>query len=277
MSAYVCVRHPTADAFLARAEAWLLEHEAENNLILGIAAQLRQTPSANAYLVTLEHDGVVTGCAFRTPPFKLGVTRMPAGAAAALVDDAAAMFDDLPGVLGPETVAGLVAEGIAARYGKQVSAPMRRRIYELREVIEPARWPGGRLRLAQPADTALITEWLDAFGVETNHGTGNGQSYAQAHIANKTAFVWDDDGIKATALWAGMTPHGVRIGFVFTPPELRGRGYATAVTAGASQRALDSGYAFCCLYTDLSNPVSNAIYPRIGYQPVCDVVDFVIQ
>jgi hypothetical protein len=40
-----------------------------------------------------------------------------------------------------------------------------------------------------------------------------------------------------------------------------------------SQHALDQGARFCCLYTDLANPASNAIYQRIGYEPVCDAID----
>ena len=43
--------------------------------------------------------------------------------------------------------------------------------------------------------------------------------------------------------------------------------------AALSQRMLDAGRRFCFLYTDLSNPTSNAIYQHIGYEPVCDVVD----
>jgi predicted GNAT family acetyltransferase len=57
---------------------------------------------------------------------------------------------------------------------------------------------------------------------------------------------------------------------VYTPPEHRGHGYGSAVTAAASQIALDRGKRFCFLYTDLANPTSNAIYTRIGYRPVCD-------
>ena len=58
---------------------------------------------------------------------------------------------------------------------------------------------------------------------------------------------------------------------MYTPPELRGRGYATALTAELSQRLLDGrlfegGRRFCFLYTDLANPTSNAIYERIGYR-----------
>ncbi|MEO2005035.1 MAG: GNAT family N-acetyltransferase [Candidatus Poribacteria bacterium] len=48
-------------------------------------------------------------------------------------------------------------------------------------------------------------------------------------------------------------------------PELRGRGYASALVAKLSQHMLDSGFSFCVLYTDLANPRSNAIYEKIGY------------
>jgi predicted GNAT family acetyltransferase len=244
--------------------------------MLGVAAQLRNS-NTPAYLATLEHEAEIVGCAFRTPPYKLGVTRMPVGAAEVLVGDVAGVYDDIPAVLGPEPVARLVADAIARQQGKTAEPGMRQRIYELREVMQPARPPRGRLRLAQPADFGVLIGWLESFARETNHGPGDVRSYTQAHIANKTVFVWDDGGPKTTALWSGATPHGVRIGFVYTPPEERGRGYASACVAGASQRALDSGYRFCCLYTDLSNPTSNEIYLRIGYRPIADVVDYNIR
>jgi hypothetical protein len=276
MSAYQCVRYPNANAFLARAESWLLQNEAEHNLILGIAAQLRISAGVKAFLATLEHDRNIVGCAFRTPPYKLSVTRMPLGAAEALVDADADELTDVPAVLGPEAVASVIAERLGRKQGKTAAPGMRQRIYELREVVWPPRPPRGRLRLAQNADFELLTAWLEAFAEETHHGPGDVRTYTLSHIANKTVFVWDDDGPKTTALWSGLTPHGVRIGFVYTPPALRGRGYASACVAGASQRALDSGYRFSCLYTDLGNPTSNDIYQRIGYRRVCDVVDYVL-
>ena len=70
--------------------------------------------------------------------------------------------------------------------------------------------------------------------------------------------------------WSGPTAHGIRVNAVYTPVELRGQGYASATVAALSQLLLDRGYRFCCLYTDLSNPTSNAIYKRIGYDPVTD-------
>jgi len=46
---------------------------------------------------------------------------------------------------------------------------------------------------------------------------------------------------------------------VYTPPEYRQKGYATTTVAELSQKSLDMGYQFCCLYTDLKNSLSYEI------------------
>jgi predicted GNAT family acetyltransferase len=65
-----------------------------------------------------------------------------------------------------------------------------------------------------------------------------------------------------------------RIGPVYTPPEHREHGYASAVTAAAAAWALAAGACHVVLFTDLANPVSNSIYPRLGFRPVHDAVEF---
>jgi predicted GNAT family acetyltransferase len=55
---------------------------------------------------------------------------------------------------------------------------------------------------------------------------------------------------------------------------LRGRGYASALVASLTERLLAGGRRFCFLFTDLSNPTSNKIYQRIGYEPVADVDEY---
>ncbi len=53
--------------------------------------------------------------------------------------------------------------------------------------------------------------------------------------------------------------------------------YPTACVAALSQRLLDQGNTYCCLYTDLANPTSNAIYRHIGYRPVCDAALYALR
>jgi hypothetical protein len=70
----------------------------------------------------------------------------------------------------------------------------------------------------------------------------------------------------------GRTPNGIRIGPVYTPPEERGRGYASRLTAYVSETLLAEGHRFCFLYTDIDNPTANDIYQQIGYRPVTDAL-----
>ena len=72
----------------------------------------------------------------------------------------------------------------------------------------------------------------------------------------------------------GWTPRGVRINAVYTPPQSRRRGYASACVAALSQLLLGAGRQFCFLFTDLANPTSNRIYQQIGYRAVCDVDEY---
>ncbi len=280
MSPCEIVRHDTVSSFAERATPWLVQSEAENNLVLSIVDQLKHTSSnaSQPYLVTIEESGHMVGAAFRTPPFKLGLTRMPHGAIPALVNDVSQAYEELPAVMGPPAQVRAFAEAWANCKNKQATAGMRHRIYELRHVQFPASMPPGEMRLAGNQDIEVLVGWLIEFAREANVGTPHGRAFAENHINNKTFFVWEDEGeLRTSAVFAGRTPHGVRIGFVYTPPRFRGRGYASACVATVSQRALDGGNQFCCLYADLSNPTSNDIYQRIGYTPVCDVADYIIE
>jgi predicted GNAT family acetyltransferase len=60
------------------------------------------------------------------------------------------------------------------------------------------------------------------------------------------------------------------IAAVYTPPELRGRGYAGSVTAAVVEKVYGEGRPTACLYTDLRNPASNRCYEKIGFKPLCD-------
>ncbi len=87
-------------------------------------------------------------------------------------------------------------------------------------------------------------------------------------------FVWYDDAVTSMVAAVGPTPTSMRIGYVYTPHEHRGRGYATSAVAELSRRVRAEGRPALYLYTDLANPVSNRIYARIGYEPVTDVCDY---
>ena len=76
----------------------------------------------------------------------------------------------------------------------------------------------------------------------------------------RTLYLWEDGEVVSLAGVGGPTPNGIRIGPVYTPPESRRRGYASALVADVSQAELDAGRRFCFLFTDLANKTSNHIY-----------------
>src|SRR5690606_13037024 len=83
-------RYADARAFLERAEPWLLEAEIEHAVVLTSAQQARiddRNYERPIYWATLEQDGEIVGCACRTPPYKVGVTRLPDAAIAPLIAD----------------------------------------------------------------------------------------------------------------------------------------------------------------------------------------------
>jgi predicted GNAT family acetyltransferase len=139
-------------------------------------------------------------------------------------------------------------------------------------VTPPARPGRGTVRAAGEADADRLVPWAEAFlrDVDMPKGRDECAGMMAERIREQRLFVWCDPEPVSMAGWAGRTPNGVRVNFVYTPPECRGRGYASACVAALSQHLLDSGRKFCCLFTDLANPTSNKIYQAIGYRRVCD-------
>jgi predicted GNAT family acetyltransferase len=278
------LRATTVADYLQIAGGYLAAREAEQNLIFGICSNLEADPTQYAaapYLAAVVHGDRVVGTAIRTPPWRLvlGVMEHP-GAVHQIVADLAAdpAGADLPGVVGPSEAAAHFAEAWAEMSGAKARLARHERSFRLRTVIPPRVAPG-RMRRAGASDRALLTDWARAFHEEALLGSPDQDYSAMAdrwiRSVGRTAFLWEDGGrpVSLTGV-GGLTPNGIRVGPVYTPPELRGRGYASNLVATASQLQLDTGRTFVFLFTDLANPTANRIYQAIGYEPVNDVDEY---
>lgn len=272
-------RPGTVEEFLASAGAFLAEREAEHNLPLGICTQIRTLPELFAddppRFVVVKHGDRVVGATLRTPPFNQVLSEMETD----VVDAIARTLEgeSLPGVLGPQAAAARFVERWTASCRVQARLDTRERIFRLERVIAPRPVPG-RWRLAEPRDRELLADWIVAFVTEAVPGDPvptDPLAAADRWIAgrHRRLYAWEDAHGRVVSMVGagGETPRGVRIGPVYTPPAERGHGYASALTAAASQDQLDRGRQFCFLFTDLANPTSNHIYQAIGYEPVRDV------
>jgi predicted GNAT family acetyltransferase len=278
-----------AETFLAEADPLLLADEARHNLILGIAGTIRDSPDLYPVrsLWLVRDEGEVVGAALRTPPYNLILARPQTPQAVAELAEAVA-GEELPGVVGGEPEVLEFAEQWSGRTGAAARTHMRQGIYALERVEPPSSVPG-TARVASKADRELALGWWIAFGDEVLHEGGPGRNRAEETLDHRLSspaagiLLWEDAGEPVClGSWGGRTPNGIRVGPVYTPPHLRGRGYATALTAELSQRLLDGrlfegGRRFCFLYTDLANPTSNAIYERIGYRRIAESAEMVFE
>jgi hypothetical protein len=168
----------------------------------------------------------------------------------------------------PETVTELVA-----RLPFTVTARMDERLFRLDELTAPPATTGSA-RLAGEQDAPWLARWYTEFAVEafgrTPPGFDAGQM-VQRGVARSRCWIWCDAAGQPVSFAVAHPPVGgvARIGPVYTPPALRGHGFASSVTAAASRDILDAG-DIACLYTDLANPTSNRIYQALGYRRVLD-------
>jgi uncharacterized protein len=199
----------------------------------------------------VEDHVTLRGAALRTPPYNLATSRLHDDAAAALAAGLRAGAVELPGVTGPAPD----VDRFAAAWSDQRTCTMEQRVYRCSEVAAvPA--ASGRFRPAEPADAAILAAWM-------------GPATAR-HLARGELFVWEDRVIVSMAAAIGATRHAIRVSGVFTPADLRGRGYATSCVAALTSHLLCTGRDFCFLYADAANPSTNRIYQRIGYRHVGD-------
>lgn len=256
-----------AEAFAARAGAFLVERPVEHNVLATVLDHVRTGGALEAEpsFAWVEADRVLAA-ALRTPPRAVLASTMSRDAAETLM--AALLEADLevPGVDGPQPAASYLADAWARRTGGAIRSGTSMAAHWLDRVLDPPRRPPGRPRLAETRDRGRLIEWANEFGAETGADSGPSDAVVDARLRQGQLFVWDAGGIVAAVGTSPPVAGVVRISFVYTPPAERGRGYASALVADVSRRALAAGAGRCMLYTDLANPTSNRIYQAVGYR-----------
>lgn len=271
--------HLNPKVFAQTVVPWLLEQEAYNNLPLGLVMLLQKRAELveKALMLTLSD----TDCqlmAVATRPAQLVIAETPGAEALIpeLADWLASHMPGLQGIVAPTALAQAFADSWQARTDRGIHHQMAQRVYQLRQVNPPEKMPQGHYRLAGLGDLNLLLEWTEAFIAEALPQERPSRDGIRAatlrQIEAQDIGLWERNNHPVSmAARTRPTHNGTAVSLVYSPPELRGQGYASACVAALSQAQLEAGKQFCCLFTDLANPTSNHIYQRIGYQPVGDM------
>jgi GNAT superfamily N-acetyltransferase len=234
----------------------------------------------DSLLLTVWDDGAPRGAALQTPPYPLACNGIPVKAMETVARELSGVRPGLTGARGMRSSAVAFADAWRTTTGRSGTMSTEERLYRLGSLRTP-NGVTGIARLATGDDRGQLVEWVEQFFRETFSQRDEAAAERFVDTANRVGdrfVVWDVDGTPVSmAMLRAPAADVSRIGPVFTPLTRRGHGYGSAVTAAAADLAHRSGTADVVLFADLANPVSNAIYQRIGFEAVVDSVriDFV--
>ena len=266
-------------AFHAAANGYLAADPVHNTLLLTATEAARQQglhtcgDDGSARFGWWRSDETVAG-AFVYRPRRLLLGPMPTPAARELVQEWRTSGMTVATVDGWVPTIRTVTDRWTAAGGTW-RVRREQRAYQLDELTWPQPHPGGAARVAGAADVPLVERWLQEFAEAVGEDSGAPQQVMHRVKAGRV-LLWETAGVPVSmAGFSAIVAGQGRVTPVYTPPELRGRSYAGAVTCAASEAARMAGARWVLLFADLANPTSNALYQRLGYRPVGDshVVD----
>jgi len=165
------------------------------------------------------------------------------------------------------------ARALVEASGRKATATMSMSLYRLSKVVAPRQVRGSMVE----ANEALLPR-AEAFAAafHSELALQGPSDFARAAVRARRFHLWLDEAgaAVASANWTGPTPNGARVNAVYTPPGLRGKGYASALVGALCQKLLDSGRRFGVLFADAANPTSNSIYRKLGFEFVAEHTTF---
>lgn len=220
-------------------------------------------------------DGAMAGVAAHYRNGNL-VLQAPRFAAVLAAHAARASGRPVAGLLGPadQVAAAALALGLTdASY----DGPQRLYTLELGALRVPEALAAGRVRARRAAasDLDALVSWRAAYEVETMAREDSPQLRAGARAALERGLAEErlwllEEGERrvATSAVNARTGAALQIGGVWTPPELRGRGYARAAVAGTLLAERAAGATEAVLFTRLDNVAAQRAYRALGFRPV---------
>ncbi|KAK9318873.1 hypothetical protein V1517DRAFT_88041 [Lipomyces orientalis] len=138
----------------------------------------------------------------------------------------------------------------------------------------------GRLKMATvDDDMTILANWLMRYNEQCLMPILSEEEAIKAIASLVRAehlYLWIlDEKPVSMAFMVRPLKYGCSVAGVYTPKELRGQGYATAMMAVFSEH-LRKDYDFVSLHADNSNPTSNYIYQQVGFEKTCITNDYLI-
>jgi hypothetical protein len=264
-------RFTDARSFSACVGPLLMRQELENNVPLGIVRRLVDKPSDAALMVVIEDSDQPICAAVMTPPFKLVLSSGPTAAIAPLVEQLRMAGSVVPGVTSLAPMADTFASAWAKHHAGRIDKGIEIKLHAI-GTAPPAGAAPGALRAATAHDVPLLRDWATDFFAEVGFPASERDSFIADlgdRIAVPRLWLWENGEAVCMLGHTETTARTARVGPVFTPRGVRGKGYATAAVSELTHRFLAGGRDWCLLFADVANQTSTDMYRRLGYAEVC--------
>jgi predicted GNAT family acetyltransferase len=276
------IKYESIQYFLENNQSYLLIKESFHNLILGLANNvLDQKAEVNELLLWGIQDkaGVLVACAVRIHVDRpLIVTEMSEEAVDLLIANLITKKIHLKGIVGEENTATYFKKQWTLKTKLNFKVYMHMGIYECSRVIFP-KVNLGAIFVAQKIHAGLASEFITGFMRECmpkEYSEQHCENVLRRLLDNKNLYLYTNefDEIVSMAANTRSTTNAATLSLVYTPEDLRGKGYASNTVALLTDKLIKNGKKFTNLYTDLSNPTSNSIYQKVGYVKIGQNIHF---
>ena len=183
---------------------------------------------------------------------------------------------NIPGVNTEKEVAKIFAEEYCKIANKKSQVHLEMRILVLEKLAEPKLNNNVTYRKAEIKDKEVLIGFTREFHKEALNEEIDEEILEERFYEKleKGYYVLEQDGkIVAQTNSSRTLEKGKVVSGVYTPKEERCKGYAHNLIYRVSKEFLDNGAEYCVLFTDDTNPISNHVYEKIGYERKVDVVE----
>jgi N-acetylglutamate synthase-like GNAT family acetyltransferase len=182
------------------------------------------------------------------------------------------------GLIGPSEQVDVVNEALDIGESRiQLDETERLYTLALDELVVPDALASGQVvgRRAEPRELDLLVAWRVTYGEEALGESDTGESRERARstverlIRQERTWVLEVEGEPvACSSFNTATEEAVQVGGVWTPADIRSRGYGRAVVAASLLDARAEGVTTAILFTGQENVPAQRAYAALGFQHV---------
>eukprot|EP01031_Cornospumella_fuschlensis_P028517 gene28517-34426_t len=276
MENFIVISLASAGDFIERTRDYLANEPIKTNVLSTIAESVhagRQQYKFCKWWIIEDKEGSIVGAAFHISPLGYILSPTSPEVATVLGQRVAAEDDQFSSVVGSKLAAETFLEAYFRSGSPGSKRPIRSRdieiIYAMSDLREHSCKQMHSIRQGDMGDFDTLVRWMRDFSEETGVPIHDCEAKCLAMINGRNlAILCDHEGKAASmANHNGIVGEGQsfgRIGPVYTEPEQRGKGYASAVTHYVAQQLLRQG-ARPMLYAQQRNEISNKVYRNLGF------------